>query len=206
MNWIKISNKLPRKEERVIAYSPKLGVLSAAIHLSVTGKWMYSSYGKPVHESNVITHWMPMPKPPKTVGNEKKIIHLYHLYLDIRSAKLRYFINKYDDSSKSYHLYGYKEATQNPEFFISLRNDDEKQGLSVPTCFELKNNTLLFYAIVTTGSIPNTMVIKQGFELPLSAIEKKYRKNIVDIFANKKLQTSGDFYLDLIDHHTIAKF
>ena len=64
-NWIPVSEKtMPRKGQRVIVYSPQLGVLSAVLHLNINGKWKYTGVDMPIHYSNAITHWQPLPEPP----------------------------------------------------------------------------------------------------------------------------------------------
>lgn len=65
MEWISVKNKMPRKGERVLAYGRNLGVLSLCLHLNINNKWKYTGWDKPFHCSNEITHWMPLPAPPK---------------------------------------------------------------------------------------------------------------------------------------------
>ena len=64
-NWIDVKDKMPDGGERVLAYGPELGILSLCLHLNIEGKWKYTGYDKPVHYSHKITHWMPLPEPPK---------------------------------------------------------------------------------------------------------------------------------------------
>lgn len=66
MEWISTEERLPENGERVIAFSPQIGVLSLCLHRNIDGKWKYTGWDKPVHESNKITHWMPLPEPPKS--------------------------------------------------------------------------------------------------------------------------------------------
>lgn len=83
MEWIKITDGLPELETRVIVarpneFSGKVDILMAYLHDSgETGRscgkqynqdWLYGKYWSlpAVIKLEEITHWMPLPEPPKT--------------------------------------------------------------------------------------------------------------------------------------------
>ncbi len=68
-NWISTIDRLPEYGKMVILYSPQLGQ-SPFCGCFYNDRWYYSRYFKPVHESNEITHWQPLPIPPQTIEND----------------------------------------------------------------------------------------------------------------------------------------
>ena len=58
--WIPVSEKLPEDNERVIAYRPMEADASAYKYCVM---WGWSVKGSMRHGG--ITHWMPLPEPPK---------------------------------------------------------------------------------------------------------------------------------------------
>lgn len=61
MNWIKVTDRLPDSGECVLLYSPKFSVCEGA-WLSEVGyfeQWRWNSM------LTNVTHWMPLPEPPK---------------------------------------------------------------------------------------------------------------------------------------------
>ena len=57
--WISVKDRLPRCGDRVIVTD---GVFVCEAFLSISGKWVRNGIGWIESE---ITHWMPMPNPPK---------------------------------------------------------------------------------------------------------------------------------------------
>ena len=57
--WISVKDRLPRCGDRVIMTD---GVFVCEAFLSISGKWVRNGIGWIESE---ITHWMPMPNPPK---------------------------------------------------------------------------------------------------------------------------------------------
>lgn len=55
--WISIDERLPEEFENVLVYD---GVVTID-HISAGGEWWY-------HNHDAVTHWMPLPEPPKMKG------------------------------------------------------------------------------------------------------------------------------------------
>lgn len=60
-SWIPVSDRLPESGQRVIV-SRKDGRVEQGVYLGVNGWWKV--YGT---NTKSVTHWMPMPEPPKEV-------------------------------------------------------------------------------------------------------------------------------------------
>ena len=65
MEWISVEDCLPEKGQRVIGFGEEVGVFSSIIHLNVDGVWKFSDSNAIVSFCDFITHWMPLPEPPK---------------------------------------------------------------------------------------------------------------------------------------------
>jgi hypothetical protein len=64
--WIPVSERLPDRGEWVLAYGPRYSHIVAECD---RGEWrsvyMDSETGEPwLREAGMVTHWMPLPKPP----------------------------------------------------------------------------------------------------------------------------------------------
>lgn len=59
-SWISVKDKLPGKDQDVIVHRES-GVMCYT-YTYENGRWF--GYGSP-YESKDITHWMPLPEPPK---------------------------------------------------------------------------------------------------------------------------------------------
>lgn len=66
MEWIKVSDRLPKPETDVLTY-PNYRVLpysNADGDFENTIFWTWSSYWDRAVEETGVTHWMPLPSPP----------------------------------------------------------------------------------------------------------------------------------------------
>lgn len=63
--WISVKDRLPRCGESVIVTD---GVFVGEAFWGISGKWVRNGIGWIASE---ITHWMPMPTPPKTEKMEE---------------------------------------------------------------------------------------------------------------------------------------
>lgn len=59
--WIPVSERLPEKRETVLVCDARVGYINAWEYLG-RDEWLYDSS---IWETKEITHWMPMPEPPK---------------------------------------------------------------------------------------------------------------------------------------------
>lgn len=55
--WTSVEERLPEEFDNVLVYD---GVVTVD-HISVGGEWWY-------HNHDAVTHWMPLPEPPKKGG------------------------------------------------------------------------------------------------------------------------------------------
>lgn len=61
--WIPIKDRLPKDWTDVLVLS-RFGFLETAVYTGTPGKWRIGWNGDML-EADSITHWMPLPKPPK---------------------------------------------------------------------------------------------------------------------------------------------
>lgn len=61
--WIPVSERLPEDWENVLVFS-KYGFCETAVYLGIPGKWRVT-WNHEFLEENSVTHWMPLPEPPK---------------------------------------------------------------------------------------------------------------------------------------------
>lgn len=60
--WIPVTESLPDDFEQVLVYRPGM-YYEFAVTKMVNGDWV--EWGKTIANKDAITHWMPIPKPPK---------------------------------------------------------------------------------------------------------------------------------------------
>lgn len=59
-NWISVKDRLPKENDRVLTYSPNMASSDIG-GISIQWGWCCKT------KVNDITHWMPLPEPPKEV-------------------------------------------------------------------------------------------------------------------------------------------
>jgi len=74
MNWIKVSDRLPQLGEEVNVYIPShhaVRSLSRGIRWEGDSEyfWRNAYGGDNYHAMEMITHWRPLPEPPKEANN-----------------------------------------------------------------------------------------------------------------------------------------
>ena len=62
--WISVDDRLPRINVGVLVYTPRLKNIFEAFY-KVDGKWEIFSYRGGEILNDEVTHWMPIPQPPK---------------------------------------------------------------------------------------------------------------------------------------------
>lgn len=69
MEWISVQDRLPDKEETVLIYSEGDSVTAAFLYTDKYFglRWFVNNFGdcKDAVLPDRVTHWMPLPKPPK---------------------------------------------------------------------------------------------------------------------------------------------
>lgn len=66
-NWISVKDRLPVAKEVVLTYETAFDSMSMAFRLSNTGEFInVGDY----YALDAVTHWMPLPKPPKETHND----------------------------------------------------------------------------------------------------------------------------------------
>ena len=63
MEWISVKDKLPNQNELVLCYSSSEGVISDSLYSKIGSEIWFN--GNKESYRNDITHWMPLPEPPK---------------------------------------------------------------------------------------------------------------------------------------------
>lgn len=62
MEWISVEERLPKNQQRVIYYFELTGAHVGAYYDSVDGPLFVGDKG---YLTDDVTHWMPLPEPPK---------------------------------------------------------------------------------------------------------------------------------------------
>lgn len=60
--WISVKDRLPKAKEMVLAYEAAFDSMSMAYRLPNTEEWIDTGDYYPLDD---VTHWMPLPQPPK---------------------------------------------------------------------------------------------------------------------------------------------
>ena len=63
LKWIPVSERLPEEWVDVLVWS-LCGFCEVAVYLGIPGKWRVT-WNHDMIDDNTITHWMPLPEPPK---------------------------------------------------------------------------------------------------------------------------------------------
>ena len=70
--WISVKDKLPPYNHDVLVYRPNMAMKIVVdsydgYYGEDDGEWYegWAKYGKDIHNNPLITHWMPLPHPPK---------------------------------------------------------------------------------------------------------------------------------------------
>lgn len=66
--WIPVTERLPEKHTIVFVYRPKMAI---KFMVSYFGVDCFCDGAMDIHGNEVITHWMPMPQPPKEVSHDE---------------------------------------------------------------------------------------------------------------------------------------
>ena len=61
--WISVDDRLPEPWEQVLIYS-RHDFCESAFYIGVPGEWC-STWNHEMLDADSVTHWMPMPNPPK---------------------------------------------------------------------------------------------------------------------------------------------
>ena len=68
--WISVKDGLPEEWTDVLVFS-RFGFIETAVYTGAHGKWRIGWNGDML-EADSITHWMPLPEPPKGVLDDAK--------------------------------------------------------------------------------------------------------------------------------------
>ena len=66
MKWIPVTERLPAEDERVLVWLDSSGISYTQIDTDRLHKKKWRRWDK------YVTHWMPLPDPPKEVANESE--------------------------------------------------------------------------------------------------------------------------------------
>lgn len=66
MNWISITDKLPQDIDNVLAYSTCSNDENVRVEVAYFDRETNEWCGAPKYFLKDITHWMPLPEPPKS--------------------------------------------------------------------------------------------------------------------------------------------
>ena len=61
--WISVKDRLPEAWKQVLIYS-RHDFCESAVYIGVPGKWRVT-WNHEMLEADSVTHWMPLPQPPK---------------------------------------------------------------------------------------------------------------------------------------------
>ena len=63
--WIPVTKRLPEEWVDVLVWS-EYGFCETAVYLGIRGRWLVS-WNHDMLDADTVTHWMPLPEPPKEV-------------------------------------------------------------------------------------------------------------------------------------------
>ena len=61
--WVSVDDRLPKPSKRVLIYS-RHGFCESAFYIGVPGEWRVA-WNHEMLDADSVTHWMPLPEPPK---------------------------------------------------------------------------------------------------------------------------------------------
>ena len=61
--WISVKDRLPEPWKQVLIYS-RYDFYEVALYIGIQGKWRVT-WNHDMLDANSVTHWMPLPQPPK---------------------------------------------------------------------------------------------------------------------------------------------
>ena len=61
--WISVKDKLPEPWKQVLIYS-RYNFCEVALYIGIPGKWRVT-WNHDMLDTDSVTHWMPLPQPPK---------------------------------------------------------------------------------------------------------------------------------------------
>ena len=61
--WISVKDRLPEPWKQVLIYS-RHNFYESAVYIGVPGKWR-ATWNHEMLDADSVTHWMPLPEPPK---------------------------------------------------------------------------------------------------------------------------------------------
>lgn len=88
--WISVEDRLPEKTMKCLVYRTGYGALGGYVDIATYTPCYMGMDGNPMngkrlwykycgewggYEAHGVTHWMPMPEPPKEVANECAVLH-----------------------------------------------------------------------------------------------------------------------------------
>ena len=65
MSWINVKERLPEDHEEVLVYIPGESCIDIAVHRTLLKGYAYWSCSDDAYDNDEVTHWMPVPEPPK---------------------------------------------------------------------------------------------------------------------------------------------
>ena len=68
--WIPVTERFPEEWVAVLVWS-KFGSHETAVYLGIPGKWRVT-WNHALLEEGTVTHWMPLPEPPKMDGGAEE--------------------------------------------------------------------------------------------------------------------------------------
>lgn len=75
MKWIAVKKRLPSNEQEILTYwaeEDQIQVQRFYENYANLGPWWMFGWQNHQLKSNRITHWMPLPKPPKVIENDDR--------------------------------------------------------------------------------------------------------------------------------------
>lgn len=68
--WISVKDRLPEDRHSVLVYCPHNKCIYTAYYDDFNDEWYYFGCGGGIEVYYTVSHWMPLPEPPKEGGGE----------------------------------------------------------------------------------------------------------------------------------------
>lgn len=69
--WISVNERLPEDRRSVLVYCPYNKCIYTAYYEDFNDEWYYFGCGGRIEVYYTVSHWMPLPEPPKEGGGEE---------------------------------------------------------------------------------------------------------------------------------------
>lgn len=111
-DWVSVKDRLPQAKETVLAYEAAFDSMSMAYRLPNTEEWIDTG---DYYALDAVTHWMPLPKPPKRQAMSKTdapTLDENNNYIDSTTGKMMHVLTVDEMPTKQELMLGVQDESQ----------------------------------------------------------------------------------------------